>query len=317
MRAILQRRFGGPEALELEQAPLPEPGRGELRLRVLAAALNPKDVLIRKGRFALLSGRRFPLGTGLDVTGEIDAIGANVTEFRVGQRVFGFMNRFRGGTCADFVALSAKWCAPAPPELSPPEAAALPLVASTALQALRDLGQVTRGTRVLMHGAAGGLGLHAIQIARALGAHVTTTSSAASVARCRQWGADETLTYDDPAAPFASGVRYDVILDVYGNRNFAWAASGLGAAGTYVTTVPSRRIVIDTLRTLGRRPRARLVRVQARRSDLELVARMVAEGTLRPVIDQVLPLERVADGHRYLESRHAKGKLVIEVAAPR
>jgi NADPH:quinone reductase-like Zn-dependent oxidoreductase len=232
----------------------------------------------------------------------------------VGQRVFGFLNGFRGRTCADQASIRASCCAPLPPRLPWTEAAALPLVASTALQALRDVGRVTRGARVLLHGASGGVGLHAIQIARSLGAHVTTTSSEGSRARCREWGADETLTYDDPREPFAGGVRYDVVLDVYGNRSFRWASQGLRAAGTYVTTVPSPRVGLDFMRALPTPLRARLVAVRARRRDLEVVARLAEEGSLRAAIDRVLPLEQTADGHRHLETRHARGKIVIEVA---
>lgn len=299
--------------LQLEPAPVPEVGRGEVRLRVAAAALNPKDVLLRKGRFSLLGGWSFPRGTGFDVAGTVEEAGPGVSEWRPGDRVFGFLNGFHGGSCADEVVVPVDQLAPLPASLSWVEAAALPLAGSTALQALRDLARVVPGSRVLIHGASGGVGVHAIQIARALGAHVTTTSSEANRERCAQLGAQTTLTYDDPQAPFAQQARYDAIFDVFGNRRFAWAIDGLARGGTYVTTVPSSQIGLDAARTLLGERRARLVVVRARRTDLDALARMIDIGALRPVVDRVFPLEETAEAQRYLESRHARGKIVISV----
>lgn len=313
MKAFVQHQFGGCEALQLEETDAPQPQRKQVRIRVHAAALNPKDVWVRKGRYAALSGRRFPIGTGFDVAGEIDAVGPGVSSLRVGQRVFGFLNGFRGRTCAEQVVMPEECCAPMPAGLAWPEAASLPLAATTALQALRDIGGLKAGDRVLLHGASGGVGLYATQIARAFGAHVVTTSSEASRGRCLEAGAHEALTYDDPAAPFLNKELYNVVFDIYGNRRFDWAQAGLADSGTFVTTVPSRRIVWDALRSLASKKRARLVRVRSRRRDIETLATLVSEGKLRPVIDRVLPFELVAVGHAYLEQRHAKGKIVIDV----
>jgi NADPH:quinone reductase-like Zn-dependent oxidoreductase len=314
VRAIVHRRYGGLEVLALEALPSSPLGAREVRVRVEAAALNPKDVLIRKGRFRWLSGGRFPMGTGYDVAGRVAALGAGARGLALGERVMGMLDGFRGGTCAEEVVLRDDQLAPVPDAVSWLDAAALPLAASTALQALRDLAHVGGGARVLLHGASGGVGVHAIQIAKLLGAHVTTTSGAHNLARCAALGADVTLTYDDPAAPFASGARFDAIVDVYGNRSFGWARAGLAPRGVYVSTVPSRRILLDSLRSaVGRGPRARLVVVRARRRDLETLASWAASGELVAQIDVVLPFERTADGHAHLETRRATGKVVIAI----
>jgi NADPH:quinone reductase-like Zn-dependent oxidoreductase len=156
--------------------------------------------------------------------------------------------------------------------------------------------------------------VHAIQIAKVLGAHLTTTSGAHNLARCAALGADVTLTHEDPAAPFASGTRFDAILDIHGNRSFHWARAGLVSSGVYVSTVPSTRILLDAATsTLGRGPRARLVVVRSRRPDLETLAEMVVSGALRPQIDRVLELEHAVDGHMYLETRRATGKVVVAI----
>ncbi|UJR84091.1 NAD(P)-dependent alcohol dehydrogenase [Sandaracinus amylolyticus] len=313
MRAAIHHRFGPPDVLSIEELPPPRPRPHEVLVRVEAAALNPKDVLIRKGRYRVLSGARFPMGSGFDLAGVVESVGSRVHDRRVGDRVFGMLDGFRGRTCAELVAIRADHCAPAPEGLSFVEAASLPLAASTALQALRDVARVGPGDRVLLHGASGGVGVHAIQIAKALGAHVTTTSGAHNLERCASLGADVTLTYDDPATPFAAGARYDAIVDVYGNRRFAWARRGLTARGTYVTTVPSRALFLDVARTAFTSPKARLVMVRSRARDLETIASMVRAGALRPVIDRVLPLESIAEAHAHLETRHARGKVVLTI----
>ncbi len=313
MRAVRFDRFGGPEVLNLEDVDTPEPSSGEVRIRVSAAALNPKDIWIRTGRYRWLSGTRFPMGTGFDVAGIVDVVGQRVTALEPGDAVFGFLNGFRGRTCAEHVVLPAEQCARAPQNLSMEEAAALPLAASTALQALRDCCRLEPGSRVLLHGASGGVGVHAIQIANAMGAKVTTTSGPHNLSRCLTLGSHEALTYEDPDAPFQQDTLYDAVFDIYGNRNFKWARRGLKPSGTYVTTVPSHWILGGMIRSLFVPQRAQLVRVQARRSDLEALTAFVQAGTLKAVVDRILPLEDVAEGHAHIQRRHARGKVVIKV----
>jgi NADPH:quinone reductase-like Zn-dependent oxidoreductase len=201
-------------------------------------------------------------------------------------------------------------CAPMPESLSFEEAASLPLSSQTALQALRDLGRATPGSEVLVNGASGGVGTLAVQIARALGARVTAVSSAANHELVRALGADAVVDYR-VVDPLAARDAYDVVFGVFGNRRWDRAQRALRAGGTYVTTVPSLRIVTDSLRSLLGRRRARLVVVRSRRSDLLAIARMVREGRLRPVVERVLPLARIAEAHAHLETKRARGKVVL------
>lgn len=273
-----------------------------------ASALNPKDVLTRKGKLRLLSGSRFPRLSGHDFAGEVVAVGGEVRDFQVGDRVHGTINAWQAGACADLAAVPASQCARFPAELSFTEAAALPLVSQTALQALRDEGRLGPGGRVLLHGASGGVGVHAIQIARALGARVTTTSSARNLDLCRGLGAHEALDYatDDPL----TRGPYEVILDIFGNRRFSWARPALVDGGAYVSTVPSARILAERTLTLLARRRARLVVIDSRTADLTFLGHLVQTGRLRAVVDRTLPLASVA--HRYLESKRARGKVVLD-----
>jgi 2-desacetyl-2-hydroxyethyl bacteriochlorophyllide A dehydrogenase len=313
-RALAYERYGGPEVLALREVPIAPPRGDEVLVRVRAAALNPKDSLVRKGRFRALSGRAFPKRVGVDVAGEVLAVGPRARGFAPGDRVFGAMEEvtYRRGTLAEHATLRAHELAPMPPSLSFEQAAALPLAALTALQALRDLARVGPGDAVLVHGASGGVGTVALQIARALGARVTSTSSAANLELCRAHGAHEALDYRVDAALDARD-RYRAIFDVFGNLRFADARRALADGGTFVSTVPSARLVADVARSLLSRRRARLVVVRSRRADLDVLRALVERGQLAPVVDRVVDLERAVDGVRHLETKRARGKIVVAV----
>lgn len=307
MKALVYDRYGSVDVLEFREVATPRAGRGEVLVRVHAAALNPKDSFVRKGRFRALSGRRFPKYVGADFAGELAT---------TGERVFGMLDEYayRRGTVAEYVVARASEVAPMPRTLSFVEAAALPLVSLTALQALRDVARVEPGDRVCIHGASGGVGTAAIQIAVALGARVTTTSSARNFELCRSLGAEETLDYAVDA-PFSGARRYRVVLDAFGNQSLARVRRALSPDGTYVTTVPSVRIVRDAARTVLGRPRARLVVVRPRREDLATIGRFVDEGKLRPVIDRTETFDGAVSGMKHLETKRTRGKIVIAIDA--
>ena len=312
LRAIVYDRYGPPEVLTSRELPAPTPRPGEVLLDVRAAALNPKDSFIRKGRFSFITGHRFPRRLGYDVAGVVRSHGAGVTGFGPGDPVFGMMNGLAGGTVAEQVCVPASELAPMPAGLSFEEAAALPLAALTALQALRDDGRLRPGQRVLLHGASGGVGGFAIQIARVLGARVTTTSSARNLGQCLGLGADEAWDYAqrDGLEP---GAGWDAFFDIFGNRSFQRARPALGPRGAYVTTVPGLRIAVQQVLTLPLRQRARLVLVRSRRRDLDQLARWVVEGRLRPVIDRVVTLDEVAAAQAHIETKRARGKVVVRI----
>jgi NADPH:quinone reductase-like Zn-dependent oxidoreductase len=319
MLAIIYHQFGKVEVLELGQVATPTARPGQVLVKVQAAGLNPKDTRVRLGRMALFTGRRFPKLLGYDFAGVVDSVPPGTdTELKAGDRVFGMRNGFAGCTVAEYLAVPGREFAPIPEGLDFVEAASLPLAAMTALQALRPafqraLPQFPGRPEVLLHGASGGVGVHAIQIAKILGGRVTTTSSAANLEFCRSLGADETLDYRVESGLEQPG-RFDVVFDIFGNRRFDQARSALRPRGTYVSTVPSGRIIWDWLRTLLGSQRARLVVVHSRRSDLDFVSQAVVSGRLRPVVDRVFPLDRTAEAQAYIETKRARGKVVIAVA---
>lgn len=316
MKGVFYRRFGGLDVLELGALPDPRPGPGELLVRVRAAALNPKDLIVRSGRFPgfrLLAGPRFPKQLGYDWAGEVVDVGAGVRGVSVGERRFGMIQAIGGGALAALACVKPSECALHPTSVAFTEAAALPLAGLTALQALRDVAGLTQGMRVLVNGASGGVGSLAVQVAKILGAHVTTLTSGASRTLARELGAD--LTLDRTSTPMdALDGRFDVVLDAFGNHTFDALRPRLTPRGTYVQTVPSRRIATDTLRTLGRGPRARLVVVRSNADDLALLRGWVDAGRLRPVIDRVLPLDEVREAFAHLATKRARGKVVLDLA---
>lgn len=310
MRAIRYDAYGGLEQVKLGELPEPALGTGPL-VRVKYAALNPKDSLFRKGKFALLSGRRFPKQCGLDFAGVVERAGGGLS---AGTPVFGALNEwtFGRGTLADFVAPDAHEVAAIPAGVDAADAASVALVGLTSLQALRDVAGVAPGAEVLINGASGGVGTVAIQLARALGAKVTTVSSEEMRGLCSSLGAHEALAY--AALPeLMRAARFDVVFDVFGNLRFGKMRGALKNKGVFVSTVPSvGRFLRDRFSRFSSH-QERLVVVKPRREDLDQLGAWLLEGKLRAVIDSRFALSDYAAAFGKLESKHTHGKLVIEL----
>ena len=310
MQAVTYSRYGSADVLTVDHVAPPVAAPGELLLRVRAAALNPKDAFIRKGYFRALSGSRFPKQYGMDFAGKV-VTGAG--GFSAGERVYGSLNLWAAmrGSCAELLAVPAAACGRMPTKLTYEEAAGLPLAAQTSMQALRDLARVKVGDRVLINGASGGVGVFAIQIARALGAHVTTLSSASNQALCTALGAQVALDYEKDA--IGSQPPFQAIFDVFGNLSFDAVRASLTKPGAFISTVPSRRIFVDTSRTALRAQRARLVFFKSTTAQLDTLTAWADQGLLKPVIDQVFPLSEIVAAARRQETKRARGKIIIRI----
>lgn len=316
-RAVRYDRYGKSDVLYVADEELPAPGVGEILVRIHAASVNPKDVIIRAGRlrlFRLLAGRRFPKHVGYDWSGEALAIGPGVRRFSPGDALYGMIDAWTAGACATHAIVRATELARKPTSLSWEEAAAVPLAAMTALQALRDDGRLRAGDRVLVNGASGGVGTFAVQIAKALGSHVVGVTSARNADFVRELGADVVVDYASEDIRAAVG-PVDVFFDVFGNRSFGFAAPILSPHGRYVTTVPKPAAVWPIVHTSLRAKRARLVNVRSRAADLETIASFVAAGKVRPRIDRVFSLDAIAAAHDFVATKHARGKVVVSIDA--
>jgi NADPH:quinone reductase-like Zn-dependent oxidoreductase len=311
MKIVRHDRYGPPEVLYLADDETPRPGRGEVLVRVAAAALNPKDVLVRKGRMKLFTRNRLPRGSGYDFSGTVVDTTRATASFKPGDEVFGMLNRWDAGTCAEYLLCPDSEMSLRPVNTALEDCAGLPLVCLTSLQALRDLGMLQPGQHVLINGASGGVGAHAVQIAKLLGARVTAVTSSRNTNFVRELGADEVLDYAIADIPGLTA-RYDVFYDVFGNYHFGRIKPLLKPQGTYVTTVPNARNLRDHLLSrLSRGRQARLVVVYSNATDLESIKYWVEHGQLRPIIDRRYPLAEAVAAHHYLETRRARGKVLL------
>ncbi|UCM88972.1 NAD(P)-dependent alcohol dehydrogenase [Streptomyces marincola] len=317
MQAVLHDRYGGPDVLYLGRVPRPEPAAGEVLVKVHAFSVNGGELAARAGRLRLVTGRRFPQRVGLDYTGEVAAAGSGVTRFAAGDRVWGVLGRRAGfGSAAEYVAVPAERVGRVPDGLGLVEAAALP-VATTAVTALRDKAGLRPGERLLVRGAAGGVGNAAVQLGRAYGAEVTALARAANLAFVRGLGAHEAV--DHRGVRPADLGRFDVVLDTVGTELRAFRRL-LNPGGRMVTIAfdlerPAASLGYLAASAVHGRGRVRFFSGEPKREHLDDLARHVAEGKLRPAVDTVFPLEEVAAAHRALEAGGVRGKYVVRVAA--
>ena len=308
MLAIRQRVLGGPEVLELAEVPRPEPGPTEVLVRVTAAGVNPVDWKTR-ARGGFLGDP--PFTVGWDVAGVVEALGRGVTRFAVGDRVFG-MPRFprEAAGYAEFVTSPSRQLAPIPAELDDVEAAALPLAGLTAWQALVETADLQPGDRVVVLAAAGGVGHLAVQIAKAQGAYVIGTASAARHPFLLGLGVDEAVDYArEEVAERVSDA--DVLLDLVGGETGLHALPAVRDGGILVT-VPSGSDVESLRRAAGNRVRVTGILVEPDRTGLEAIAVLVERGALRPHVARTFPLAEASRAHELGESgRIGGGKLVL------
>ncbi|MEV4614673.1 NAD(P)-dependent alcohol dehydrogenase [Kitasatospora sp. NPDC049258] len=323
MKAIVQDGYGPLSVLRLDEIEQPAPGRGEVLIQVRAAGVDQGVWHLATGKPYLLRVLGFGLRApkvrirGIDLAGVVVAVGPEVTRFRPGDEVYGTCD----GSYAEYACAKEDRIAPKPANLSFEQAAAVPVSACTALQALRDSGRLTKGQRVLILGAAGGVGSFAVQLAKALGAHVTGVCSTGKEDLVRSLGADEVLDYtrEDPA----DGTRrYDLIVDIAGNRPIARLRRALTPGGTLAIVGGERGG--DWTGGFGRQLRApllspfvghrlRAVAAVPRAALLEVLTGFIEAGSVAPALDRTFPLAEVPAAIQYLRDGHVRGKLAIRI----
>ena len=311
MRAVQLARYGGPERLVEATVAVPTPPTGCVLIRVAATSVNPVDLLARRGLLRIATGFTMPLGTGRDYSGQIVEVAADVAASMVGTAVWGFLGLPRQTTAAaaEFVVARVGTFAAAPTTIDLVDAAALPLVASTALVALRDHLRLAEGQRLLVRGGAGGVGTAAIQLGTAIGASVTALVGARDLDFVRKLGAATALDYRTHT-PEQLG-RFDAILDTTGSGLLAYQRL-LAAHGRIVSTAVGGFAYAGATVLLGNR-RIRTFGVIPHEKDLSELAGYVDRGELRPIIDTVRPLSEIGDAHRALEAGGTRGKHVVSL----
>jgi len=308
MKAIRLHQRGGPEQLLFEDAPVPDPRPGEARLRVHAAGITPME-LTWPDTYQYPDGReRLPSIPAHEVSGVVDSLGSGANAVRVGDEVYGLIDFPRDGCAAEFATIPAGDLAPKPRMIDHVHAAAVPLSALTAWQALFDHAKIQSGQQVLIHGAAGGVGTYAVQLARWKGAHVVATASARHAALLRELGVDQIVDYT--TTRFEDAVKnMDTVLDTVGGDTPERSWRVLAPQGTLVSIVPNPS---------HERARARAIRaiffiVKPSRTQLIRLAELIDAGQVHPIVDAVVPLAQAREAFQRGWAGHNRGKIVLRV----
>jgi NADPH:quinone reductase-like Zn-dependent oxidoreductase len=338
MKAIVYYKYGSPDVLQLEEIEKPIAGDNEVLIKIRAASVNPLDRGELKGApyiFRIIFGLRKPEATrpgrpGVDVAGQVEAIGRNVTQFKPGDEVFGMCISnpqasgvkvwvHHQGAFAEYACVPESTLVLKPNSVTFEQAASAPVATLTALQGLRDKGHIQPGQKVLIHGAGGGVGTFAVQIAKSFGADVTGVTSTRNVDMVRSIGADRVIDYTQEDFT-ESGQRYDLIFDCFANHPLSACRRVLNPRGIYVGVGPPATggwigILTSLIQMLvfSRLTSQKLVTFLARptKEDLTIMGEVLATGKVTPVIDRCYRLSQVPEAIRYLEEGHARGKVVI------
>lgn len=308
MRAVRMHKFGAENVLRLERIERPEPGKGEVLVKVIAASVNPVDFKTRKGEYPAVTAEDLPYVPGRDLAGEVVSVGEGVSAFSAGDRVFAILDGDHGGY-EEFVAFPAAQLVAMPKTLNFDEAAAVPLAGMTAWQGLFQHGSVRSGQRVLIHGGGGGVGHFAIQFAKAKGAWVAATVSTPDVALARELGADEVIDYtterfEDVVDPV------DMVFDLVAGETRERSFGALKEGGIMVSTLGEP----DKAEADRHKVRVAGYMVGPNARQLSEIARLIDEGLVKVVLHKVFPLEEAAAAQTALEQEHVQGKIVLKVA---
>lgn len=336
MRAFVMTRYGGPEGTRLQDVPVPEPKPHELLIRVHAAGLNPVDYKFREGKLKVLFRPQLPVVLGNELSGTVEACGSAVRGFAPGDRVFVRLETFTMGAFAEYACADARLAAKVPDGIDLTLAAGVPLAALTALQCLRDELQIEPGQRLFISGGAGGVGTFALQLAKWLGAEVTTTASPRGADLVRRLGADHVVDYTrdrfwevlldmDGALDLIGADTLDRSFGIVKRGGMVVSVSGMPEPGTARRDLAAgpRLAAMFWLASLGTRLKARRHGVTYRYkfmhpsgSELQELAGLVASGGLQVVVDRVYPFEAIEEAFAYLEQGRAKGKVIVTMEQP-
>jgi len=304
MKAIQVHAYGGPDVLELEEVPRPQPAPDEVLVKVYASGVNPVDWKIRQGY------RQHPLPfiPGWDVSGVVEEAGRNVTDFRTGDEVYGRPDTSRNGSYAEYITVKAIELGRKPTSIDHIRAAAIPLAGLTAWQALFEHAQLKKGQKLFIHGASGGVGTYAIEFAKWKGAYVIGTASAQNLSFLKELGADEAVDYHTKNFE-KQFTDIDVVFDTIGGDTQKRSLQMLKPGGILVTTLK----VEDEAAFKQKGVRITGMLTTSKKEDLEAIAQLVDDGFVKPIISKILPLEAAEEAHRIIQNGHVRGKIVLRI----
>jgi len=309
MKAVVVHEYGGPEVLKYEEVPRPEPKEDQILVRVIAAGVNPVDAMIRSGMFAKYEKDVFPIIPGADIAGVVEKVGSKITKFKAGDPVFAYVSLKGGGGYAEYALGTERDTAAKPKSLSYVEAAAVPIVALTAWQALVDAARLGASQTALIHGGSGGVGSFAIQIAKARGAKVIATASTANQELLKELGADVAIDYTKQKfEDIAKDV--DVVLDSVGRDTLA-RSYGVVKKGGYIVSIVAR----PTQAELDKHGiRGAFISVEPTSDELGEIGKLIDQKKIKVIVSQTFPLSDAAKAQEQVATGHTRGKVVLKVA---
>jgi NADPH:quinone reductase-like Zn-dependent oxidoreductase len=307
MKAVLIYKYGGPEELKYEDAPMPVINPDDVLVKVIATSINPIDWKVRKGQHG--NDRAFPIILGWDVSGVIEKVGDEVKNYKVGDEVYARPDPSRNGTYAEYVAVRAKEIYFKPKSIDHIKSAAVPLAGLTAWQGIFEHGKLKARQKILIHGASGGVGTFAIQFAKWMGAYIIGTASEKNSAFLKELGADEVIDYQKEH--FEEKLKdIDVVFDTIGGETQIKSLAVLKPGGILVSTVGIK----DQEALKAKNIQGVQYMAQSIPADLKQIAELIDAGKIKPIISEIMPLTDIIKAHQLSEAGHTRGKIVITVA---
>ena len=308
MKAIVINQYGGTEQLQLKEVAIPTIKSDEILVRIHAAGVNPVDAKIRSGSMKMVAGRKLPRILGCDFAGVVEQASKN-SSFRPGDKVYGMLD-YSGGGYAEFLAVKENQVCLIPDGISMEEAAASPVAAISAYQAMHKGNGIKEGSKVLINGASGGVGSFAVQIAKAMGAHVTGVCSTKNIEFVKKLGADSVIDYSTENFTRSTNT-YDMVFDAVAKNSFSKCRKILNERGTYVSTLPNNGLFLYQAFNFLRKKKAVFIMAKSSGKDLDIIADYIKKGAVKVMIEKTFPLEQVAKAHDRIETERVKGKLVL------
>jgi NADPH:quinone reductase-like Zn-dependent oxidoreductase len=313
MQAIGIQHYGDHNALVDLTVAQPVATDDQVLIKIHAASVNPIDWKLRSGMLKFIIRPKFPAILGYDLSGEIIAVGKNINTFQVGDEVYGCSNHPTGESYAEYIALTPDVIAPKPSQLTHLQAASIPLAGMTAYQSLHKLGKISSASNVLIIGASGGVGMFAVQIAKAAGAKVTAVCHSHSNDFVENFLPDQIIHYDKQNPLHANNQQYDIIFDAVSAHSFAAAKPCLTNKGVYIATLPSPALVLRQCFNFLNQQKAYFVMLKSNATDLAKLSELISSDKLKTHIDQTFNLLEIAKAHQQSETQRTQGKIAIQI----
>lgn len=313
MKAIITKKYGSPDVLEIQEIKKPTINSNEILVKIYASSINPIDCKVRNGNEVILTGVKPPKVLGADYAGVVEEIGGKFTAFKIGDKVWGKVNSFKGGTYAEYIKVGNNDIDFMPNNVSFEEAASIPNVGLTALQSLKNHAKMNENDSVFINGVSGGVGLSALQISKSIGCTVTGVCSTINIKKVNALGLDYSIDYTQEKV-INSTEKYDVIIDTIGNFSISEIQGLLNSKGRYISTVPSfASMFLGPLLSVFSPKKIKLMMVKPSSNDLQELRKLVESDELKPIVEMIYSFENIKEAHLRSETKRVFGKLVLNI----